>query len=144
MESIPDNLTYANGSLPHPSTYTGISQLLDKAQGTIEIASFYWSMRPGDLPSPDGSSWQVGIYNKSRTQSGPKPGYVATEDTTTKTWLCSHRRYHYIQPVISTPIVDLLMIMAGLLAKPIKPVKTYNFIVKLVKTYITFILPKNG
>lgn len=58
VESIPENLTYSNGSLPHPSTFTGISQLLDMAQDTIEIASFYWSMRGSDLPSPDGSSWQ--------------------------------------------------------------------------------------
>ena len=61
MESIPENLTYSNGSLPHPSTFTGISQLLDMAQDTIEIASFYWTMRKSDLPSPDGSSWQVRI-----------------------------------------------------------------------------------
>ena len=39
-------------------------------------------------------------------------------------------------------LVEVAMQNTGLLAKPIKPVKTYNFIVKLVKTYIPFILPQ--
>ena len=56
---MPENLTYSSGSPSHPSTFTGISELLDLAQETIEIASFYWTMRSSDIPSPDGSSWQV-------------------------------------------------------------------------------------
>ena len=59
VESIPENLTYAPGSPMHPSTFTGISEILELAEETIEIASFYWSMRSSDIPSPDGSSWQV-------------------------------------------------------------------------------------
>lgn len=74
VESIPDNLTYSNGSLPHPSTFTGISQILDLAQDTIEIASFYWTMRRSDLPSPDGSSWQGEALFNTLLKAGKERG----------------------------------------------------------------------
>ncbi|XP_052768603.1 5'-3' exonuclease PLD3-like [Mya arenaria] len=58
VESIPENLTYQSGPTIHPSTYMGIQQLIDMAQDTIEIASFYWTLRNQDLPVQDPSSWQ--------------------------------------------------------------------------------------
>ena len=59
VESIPENLTYNSGPPIHPSTFTGIKQLIGLAQETIEIASFYWTMRSEDLPVQDESAWQV-------------------------------------------------------------------------------------
>ena len=59
VESIPENLTYTKGEPSHPSTYHGIKELLALANETIEIASFYWTMRGDDLPVSDPSDWQV-------------------------------------------------------------------------------------
>lgn len=74
VESIPDNLTFAAGSPSHPSTFTGISQMLGLAKETIEIASFYWTMTGSDLPSPDGSDWQgVALFN-TLLQAGKEKG----------------------------------------------------------------------
>lgn len=74
VESIPENLTYSNGTPSHPSTFTGISQLLDLAQETIEIASYYWTLRSSDLPSPDGSSWQGEALFNSLMKAGKEKG----------------------------------------------------------------------
>lgn len=59
VESIPENLTYKAGEPSHPSTYSGIHEILSKAKDTIEIASFYWTMRSDDLTVKDPSSWEV-------------------------------------------------------------------------------------
>lgn len=58
VESIPENLTYNAGEPSHPSTYSGVHEILSRAKETIEIASFYWTMRADDLPVKDPSSWQ--------------------------------------------------------------------------------------
>ena len=64
VESIPENLTYSSGEPTHPSTFSGIRDMISKAKETIEIASYYWTMRSDDLPYADSSSWQV-RYNWS-------------------------------------------------------------------------------
>lgn len=58
VESIPENLTYPAGSPQHVSTFAGIQGLLKQAKETIEIASYYWTMLPEDLPVQDPSNWQ--------------------------------------------------------------------------------------
>lgn len=64
VESIPENLTYPAGSISHPSTYKALSKLIDKATHTIEIASFYWTLRRADIYN-DSSAWQgEDIFNK--------------------------------------------------------------------------------
>ncbi|GAB6020216.1 hypothetical protein CHUAL_002937 [Chamberlinius hualienensis] len=45
VESIPDNLTYPDGSPQFPSTYSAWSNLLDLATSSIHIASYYWTLR---------------------------------------------------------------------------------------------------
>ncbi|XP_077993476.1 5'-3' exonuclease PLD3-like [Glandiceps talaboti] len=57
VESIPDNLTYEKGFTRHLSTYEGWMNLLDLAEDSIDIASFYWTLR-GDDVIPDPSDWQ--------------------------------------------------------------------------------------
>ncbi|XP_078673648.1 5'-3' exonuclease PLD3-like isoform X2 [Branchiostoma floridae x Branchiostoma belcheri] len=56
VESIPWNLTYAEGSPAHPSTYSAWMGLVQKAQQSIDIASFYWTLQGEDLPAYDESA----------------------------------------------------------------------------------------
>ncbi|XP_077493232.1 5'-3' exonuclease PLD3-like isoform X3 [Amblyomma americanum] len=57
LESIPENLTFASGSPSHVSTYEGWKTLLQLATREIKIASFYWTLRGGDIYE-DPSDWQ--------------------------------------------------------------------------------------
>ncbi|XP_044738807.1 5'-3' exonuclease PLD3-like isoform X2 [Chrysoperla carnea] len=57
IESIPQGLTYPNGSISLPSTYDTWSNLIDMAEETIEIGSFYWTLRRSEM-WPDDSSEQ--------------------------------------------------------------------------------------
>ncbi|GAB1601425.1 phospholipase D3-like [Argonauta hians] len=56
-ESIPENLTYPAGSPSHLTTYDGLMHLIENAQSSIEIASFYWSLRGTDIFNST-SAWQ--------------------------------------------------------------------------------------
>ncbi|XP_054289745.1 5'-3' exonuclease PLD3-like [Macrosteles quadrilineatus] len=47
VESIPDGMSYRNGSTPFPSTFSVWSDLLAKATSTVEIASYYWTLTNG-------------------------------------------------------------------------------------------------
>jgi phospholipase D3/4 len=59
VESIPENLTYPSGSVLHPSTYSAWKELIQSANETIDIASFYWTLLPTDLNITDPSDWPV-------------------------------------------------------------------------------------
>lgn len=74
VESIPDNLTFAAGTPSHPSTFEGIFQMLEMAKETIEIASFYWTMKGSDLPSPDGSDWAGQALFSTLLSAGKQKG----------------------------------------------------------------------
>ncbi|XP_053373160.1 5'-3' exonuclease PLD3-like [Mercenaria mercenaria] len=74
VESIPENLTYNAGEPSHPSTFSGIQEIISKAENTIEIASFYWTMRPNDLPVTDPSSWQGEQIFKDLVFAGKEKG----------------------------------------------------------------------
>ncbi|XP_017783984.1 PREDICTED: phospholipase D3 isoform X2 [Nicrophorus vespilloides] len=53
VESIPDGLVYPDGSTPHLSTYDAWMYLINEAKETIEIGSFYWSLRLDEIyPDP--------------------------------------------------------------------------------------------
>ena len=58
VESIPDNLTYSAGSPSHSSTFDTWMTLIRSSKKTIDIASFYWSLRGSDVWR-DPSDWQV-------------------------------------------------------------------------------------
>lgn len=45
IESIPENLTYSSASPSYGSTYDGWKSLLKTATKSVDIASFYWSLR---------------------------------------------------------------------------------------------------
>ncbi|XP_065170426.1 5'-3' exonuclease PLD3-like [Atheta coriaria] len=55
VESIPEGLIYPNESIRNGRTYDSWMELIDSAEQTIEIASFYWTLRQADV-YPDPSS----------------------------------------------------------------------------------------
>lgn len=61
VESIPENLTYPAGSVFHPSTFGSWRDLINDANYSIDIASFYWTLRGEDLNITDPSDLQVRI-----------------------------------------------------------------------------------
>lgn len=69
VESIPENLTYPPGSPQHMSTYEGWMNLIGMAQYTIDIASFYWTLRGNDVIQ-DPSDWQGEMIFKELLQAG--------------------------------------------------------------------------
>lgn len=74
VESIPENLTYNAGEPSHLSTYEGIREILALAQESIEIASYYWTLRGSDVPFKDPSSWQGEQLFKDLLFAGKEKG----------------------------------------------------------------------
>ncbi|XP_001357497.2 phospholipase D3 [Drosophila pseudoobscura] len=60
VESIPIGLNYSEGSPRFLSTFEAWQQLLDSAKESLDIASFYWTMRAQDTPGVNDSSTQPG------------------------------------------------------------------------------------
>ncbi|MCL4126178.1 UNVERIFIED_CONTAM: hypothetical protein GTU68_012388, partial [Idotea baltica] len=59
VESIPENLTYPEGSPVFPSTYHAWKSLLKDATKSIDLAVFYWSLKNEDVtPIKMHSAWQ--------------------------------------------------------------------------------------
>ncbi|KAK3892292.1 hypothetical protein Pcinc_003912 [Petrolisthes cinctipes] len=59
VESIPENLTYSPGSVHYPSTYQAWTSLIQRAESSIDIAAFYWTLLNEDVtPKPIPSAWQ--------------------------------------------------------------------------------------
>jgi len=58
VETIPVDLNYTNNTAQHESTYDSWMDLIGMAQDTIEIASFYWTMKREDV-YPDNSAKMV-------------------------------------------------------------------------------------
>ncbi|KAL1130822.1 hypothetical protein AAG570_012063 [Ranatra chinensis] len=49
VESIPENMSYKNNTINNPSTFDVWSDMISSAHKTIEIASFYWTLRNSDV-----------------------------------------------------------------------------------------------
>ncbi|XP_062996232.1 5'-3' exonuclease PLD3 [Elgaria multicarinata webbii] len=58
LESIPEGLTYDDNSTVSPSTFEAWLRLLGDARSTVDIASFYWSLRNEDTHTQDPSASQ--------------------------------------------------------------------------------------
>ncbi|KAG8198066.1 hypothetical protein JTE90_020899 [Oedothorax gibbosus] len=60
VESIPENLTFAEGKPTHTTVFEGWSQLIGLAERSIDIAAFYSTLKGQDIQpdDPDPSSWQ--------------------------------------------------------------------------------------
>lgn len=64
MESIPEGLVYPDGSPSFLSTYEAWNRLIKLASKTINIGSFYWTLRGADFYNHS-SAWQgESIFNK--------------------------------------------------------------------------------
>lgn len=59
-ESIPDGLIYPEDAPKFPTTYDTWKDLISNAQSTIEIASFYWTLRLHEPDLPNSPSAQEG------------------------------------------------------------------------------------
>ncbi|XP_067006236.2 5'-3' exonuclease PLD3 [Anabrus simplex] len=71
VESIPEGMVYPKGSTPHPSTVDTWLNLINMAEFSIEIASFYWTLQQGEV-YPDPSSKQGGKVFQSILDAGTK------------------------------------------------------------------------
>ncbi|XP_022224436.2 5'-3' exonuclease PLD3 [Drosophila obscura] len=60
VESIPIGLNYSDGSPRFLSTFEAWQQLLDSAKESLDIASFYWTLRAQDTPGVNDTSTQQG------------------------------------------------------------------------------------
>ncbi|XP_061453836.1 5'-3' exonuclease PLD3 isoform X2 [Rhineura floridana] len=58
VESIPEGLTYDDNSTANPSIFEAWMTLLGDAESTVDIASFYWSLRNEDTHTQDPSASQ--------------------------------------------------------------------------------------
>ena len=62
VESIPENVTFAPGSVTSLSTYDAWRELLARATTSIDLAVFYWTLR-GDDVFHDPSDEQVRCFS---------------------------------------------------------------------------------
>nr|CAD7430678.1 unnamed protein product [Timema monikensis] len=62
VESIPEGMDYDPGTTPHPSTFQTWSNLINMAEKTIEIASYYWILRNSEVYPNVSSSQGEEIY----------------------------------------------------------------------------------
>ncbi|CAN7995409.1 unnamed protein product, partial [Ixodes hexagonus] len=74
VESIPENLTYPDGSPEHVSTFEAWKLLLERAEKEIVIASFYWTLRGSDLNDTYPSAWQGEEIFNEILEAGTKRG----------------------------------------------------------------------
>ncbi|XP_071441967.1 5'-3' exonuclease PLD3-like isoform X1 [Hetaerina americana] len=74
VESIPEGVEFPNStSSGHPSTFSAWKNLLQVAERTVEIASFYWTLKRGDVV-PDPSAEQGEEIFQSLLLAGTKRG----------------------------------------------------------------------
>ncbi|XP_076054743.1 5'-3' exonuclease PLD3-like isoform X2 [Oratosquilla oratoria] len=76
VESIPENLTYAGGSVEFPSIHSAWVKLIDEAEESLDIAAYYWTLLNDDVtPMKIKSSWQgedvfKRLYKKGTEEKG--------------------------------------------------------------------------
>lgn len=59
VESIPEGMTFSDGSVPNPSTFSTWMNLLGTVTHSLDIASFYWTMTNEDTRTHEPSAAQV-------------------------------------------------------------------------------------
>lgn len=73
-ESIPENVTFKDGSIKCPSHFDSWKNLLNIAEESIDIGSFYWSLRGNDtgkvFPSSDQGQDIYDGFMKAGTERG--------------------------------------------------------------------------
>ncbi|NXR02409.1 PLD3 Phospholipase, partial [Sagittarius serpentarius] len=58
VESIPEGMTFGDGSVPNPSTFSTWMNLLGTVTRSLDIASFYWTMTNEDTRTHEPSAAQ--------------------------------------------------------------------------------------
>lgn len=58
VESIPEGMSFSDGSVPNPSTFSTWMNLLGTASRSLDIASFYWTMTNEDTQTHEPSAAQ--------------------------------------------------------------------------------------
>ncbi|XP_054664088.1 5'-3' exonuclease PLD3 isoform X1 [Grus americana] len=58
VESIPEGMTFSEGSVPNPSTFSTWKNLLGTVTRSLDIASFYWTMTNEDTRTHEPSAVQ--------------------------------------------------------------------------------------
>ncbi|KFM65948.1 Phospholipase D3, partial [Stegodyphus mimosarum] len=87
VESIPENLTFAEGEPTHMSVFESWSQLIALSERSIDIATFYSTLKGEDVQpeDPDPSSWQGDkIFSdlmKAGTERGIRIRIIQSEPT---------------------------------------------------------------
>lgn len=71
VESIPEGLNFTDGSPKFLSTFDAWKRLIDMANKTIDIGSFYWTLRGADFYNHS-SAWQGESIFNSLLQAGTK------------------------------------------------------------------------
>lgn len=71
VESIPEGLVYPDGSPSFISTYEAWNQLIKISSGSIDIGSFYWTLRGADFYNHS-SAWQGESIFKNLLTAGTK------------------------------------------------------------------------
>ncbi|KZS12125.1 Phospholipase D3 [Daphnia magna] len=72
VESIPEGLTYPNKTI-QPSIFDSWLRLIDMAEDSIDIASFYWSLNGEDVV-PHPSAWKGELVFKRLKEAGLERG----------------------------------------------------------------------
>lgn len=73
VESIPEGLVYPDGSPSFQSTYEAWNRLITLANKTLDIGSFYWTLRGADFYNHS-SDWQGENIFKNILSAGTKGG----------------------------------------------------------------------
>lgn len=73
VESIPEGLVYPPGSPSFISTYDAWKRLITMAKKTVDIGSFYWTLRGADFYNHS-SAWQGEDIFKTILKAGTKDG----------------------------------------------------------------------
>lgn len=73
VESIPEGLVYPTGSPSFISTYDAWKRLIKMANNSIDIGSFYWTLRGADFYNHS-SAWQGEDIFKTLLETGTKGG----------------------------------------------------------------------
>lgn len=73
VESIPEGLSYPDGSPTFLSTYDAWNRLIEMANESIDIGSFYWTLRGDDFYNHS-SAWQGENIFNNILKAGTKRG----------------------------------------------------------------------